>query len=135
MAFFLDLRSSSNAPSSGSISIELGPAPELFGLIGLGISSIEDTVITLSGTIGLIGDEGDPYTIQVVRGESFDPANIIYTAQGSVATTGSNELHSFHAQDLSAPAVPTLVYTAFISGISTTVRNGPEVFFGIASQS
>ncbi|WP_342421575.1 hypothetical protein [Paenibacillus sp. FSL E2-0178] len=136
MAYFLDARSLSDAPRSGSIKIKLGSSPQLFGRIGMGFSSsVEDTVIMVCGAIGLTGDEEDTFTIHVVRGESYNPANVIYMMQGTVADSGFSEMISFHVHDFSVPAVPSIVYTAYISGEPTTFRSGPELFFGVASLS
>ncbi|WP_245233407.1 hypothetical protein [Paenibacillus maysiensis] len=51
----------------------LGPEPERFGLIGLRTYLVPGPVVTFSGSIGLIGELGDTYAIEIVRGADYDP--------------------------------------------------------------
>jgi hypothetical protein len=135
MADFLDMATSVHSGNTGYPDLPLTMAPELFGTIGLSTNSSVNPVVALSGTIGLTGEEGDSYSVFVVRGAVFDPTNIIYYAEGTLAGTGGNELHSFNTADFAAPTQPYLYYSAYITGVSTSVRSGPEAFYGIASSS
>ncbi|RAV00524.1 hypothetical protein [Paenibacillus sp. YN15] len=133
MAQFLDMATSVNSGNTGFPNTGLTGAPELFGAIGLATQSNVNPVISLGGTISLTGEEGDPFTLFIVRGTVFDPASIIYFAEGTVATTGGNELHSFQTADFAPPTQPFINYSAYIAGVSTSIRSGPESFYGIAS--
>ncbi|MFM9327824.1 hypothetical protein [Paenibacillus mesotrionivorans] len=133
MAQFLDMATAVNSGNTGYPNTPLTGAAELFGQIGLQTNSAVNPVVVLSGTIGLTGEEGDPYQIFIVRGQTFDATKIIYYAQGTIATTGSNELHSFSTADFAPLTQPIINYSAYIAGVSTTVRRGPEDFYGIAS--
>lgn len=133
MGQFLDMATSVNSGNTGYPNTPLTGGPELFGTLGLNTQSAVNPVVHLSGTVSLTGEEGDPFQIYIVRGTSFVPANIIYYAQGTVATTGSNELHTFETADFAPPTQPSISYAAFVIGVSTTVRSGPESFYGIAS--
>lgn len=133
MGTFLDMRSSMNSSGTGAPNTALSPTPALLGLIGLDTMQTVGTVITLNGTVGVTGEVGDTFDVVIVRGSVFDPANIIYHAVGTVSQSGGHEFHSFTVQDLLAPPALITVYSSYISGVSTTVRSGPEVFYGIAS--
>ncbi|WP_308636870.1 hypothetical protein [Paenibacillus silvisoli] len=133
MGEHLDMRSSMNSNQNGFPGTNLSPAPELFGIIGLQTRNELNPIITLAGTVGISGDAGDSFLISIVRGATFAPGNVIYSSEGAVSITGLTQLHSFNLQDLLAPPAAETVYTAFISGASTSVRNGPEVFYGKAS--
>lgn len=137
MGTFLDMRSSMNANATGVISTALSTAPQLFGIIGLQTRNVANPIVTLAGTVGLSGGTGGgTFSIQVVRGVTG--GTTIYTATATVPVDGTQGLFSFNAQDLLAPAAAETVYTAFVSGNAaavTTLRNGPETFYGIASNS
>jgi hypothetical protein len=133
MGTFLDQRSSMNSNTIGAPNVPLSATPTLFGIIGLQTQNAPNTVIALDGMVGISGEIGDTFTVDIVRGSTFNPANIIFTLTGTVSVTGTTEVHSFTAQDLLAPPAAETVYTAYISGTTTAVRNGPEVFRGIAS--
>ncbi|MGW9526454.1 hypothetical protein ACWHAM_01635 [Paenibacillus terrae] len=134
MGFFLDIRSSTNSSQTGEgPNIQLGPEPERFGLITLRTFLVPGPIVTFSGSIGLVGELGDTYAVEIVRGTNYDPSEVVYRAEGVLGATGANETQAFNAQDLSAPWAIQTVYSSYISGVSTTVRNGPEVFTGIAS--
>lgn len=133
MAQFLDMATAVNSGNTGYPNTPLTGAAELFGQIGLQTNSTVNPLVVLSGTIGLTGEEGDPYQIFIVRGQTFDATKIIYYAQGTIATTGSNELHSFSTADFAPLTQPIINYSAYIAGVSTTVRRGPEDFYGIAT--
>ncbi|MDO7907625.1 hypothetical protein Q5741_14540 [Paenibacillus sp. JX-17] len=133
MSTLLDKRSSMNSNRVGAPGVALSSTPALFGIIGLRTENVANPVVTFKGTIGVSGDFGDIYRIEIVRGETYSPANVIFTAEGVVTTIATTEFKSFVAQDLLAPAAPLTVYSSYISGVTTTVRNGPEVFAGEAS--
>lgn len=133
MAQFLDMATAVNSGNTGYPNVPLTGAPQLFGAIALVTDNSVSPVIALSGTVALTGEEGDTYSLIIVRGPAFDPFNIIYYAEGTVAVTGSNELHSFQTADFAAPTQPFINYSAYIAGVSTSVRTGPEAFYGIAS--
>ncbi|MDF2923777.1 MAG: hypothetical protein K0R57_2691 [Paenibacillaceae bacterium] len=133
MSQFLDMATSINSGNTGFPNTALTGGPELFGALGLVTNSSVNPVIALNGTIGLSGEEGDTFLLYIVRGITFDPASIIYFAEGTVAVTGGNELHSFQTADFAPPTQPFINYSAYISGVSTTVRSGPEAFYAIAS--
>ncbi|MFC4807992.1 hypothetical protein [Paenibacillus sp. GCM10023250] len=135
MGTFLDKRSSMNSNTVGSPGTALTTTPALFGIIGLQTQNVANPIVTLSGTIGISGDFGDTYTIEIVRGASYSAANVIYTAVGVVTAVATTQITAFTAQDLLAPAALETVYTSFVSGATTSVRNGPEVFSGEASTS
>lgn len=133
MAQFLDMATAVNSGNTGYPNTALSGAAELFGQIGLHTNSAVNPIVMLSGTVGLTGEEGDPFQIFIVRGQTFNPANIIYYAQGTVSISEGNELHTFETADFAPPTQPLINYSAYIAGVSTTVRSGPESFFGIAS--
>lgn len=133
MAQFLDMSTAVNSGNTGYPNTPLTGAAELFGQIGLVTNSAVNPVVKLSGTVGLTGEDGDPFQIFIVRGTSFDASNIIYYAQGTVSISDGNELHSFETADFAPPTQPLLNYSAYIVGVSTTIRSGPEGFYGIAS--
>jgi hypothetical protein len=133
MGVFLDMRTSMNSGTVGQPGLSLGPSPEAFGSIGLQTLGVPNPIITLNGTVGVTGEVGDTFVVELVRGSVYDPFYVIYRAEGTVGQNGGAEFHSFTAQDLSAPPALESVYTSFISGVSTSVRTGPEVFYGIAS--
>ncbi|MFC5650757.1 hypothetical protein ACFPYJ_16910 [Paenibacillus solisilvae] len=133
MSTFLDKRTSMNSNTVGAPGIALTTTPALFGIIGLQTQNAVNPIITLSGTVGISGDFGDTYKIEIVRGASYSLANVIYTAEGVVTAIATTEFNAFTAQDLLAPAALETVYSSFISGVTTSVRNGPEVFSGEAS--
>jgi hypothetical protein len=133
MAQFLDMATAVNSGNTGYPNTPLSGAAELFAQIGLQTNSAVNPLVVLNGTLGLRGEDGDPFQIFIVRGQTFDPANIIYYAQGTVATNGGNELHSFSTADFAPLTQPVINYSAYIAGVSTTVRSGPESFYGIAS--
>lgn len=133
MGTFLDMRSSMNSSGTGAPNIALSPTPTLFGIIGLDTMQTVGTVITLNGTVGVTGEVGDTFEVVIVRGSVYDPANVFYRAVGTVSQSEGPEFHSFTAQDLLAPPALLTVYSSYISGVSTSIRTGPEVFYGIAS--
>ncbi|QHT62174.1 hypothetical protein GXP70_20775 [Paenibacillus lycopersici] len=133
MSIFLDKRTSMNSNTVGAPGTALSSTPALFGIVGLQTQNVANPIITLSGTIGVSGDFGDVFKIEVVRGGSYSSANVIFTAFGVVTTIATAEFRAFHVPDLLAPAALETVYSAFISGVSTTIRNGPEVFWGEAT--
>ncbi|WP_413404760.1 hypothetical protein [Paenibacillus amylolyticus] len=135
MGVFLDMRTSMNSGTVGQPGISLGPSPEAFGTIGLQTQGVANPIITLNGTVGVTGELGDTFVVELVRGFLYDPFYIIYRAEGTVGQNGGAEFHSFTAQDLSAPPALESVYTSFISGVSTAVRTGPEMLYGIAATS
>jgi len=122
-----------NSNGTGSPGIALTSTPTLFGILGLQTQNVAHPIVTLSGTVGISGDFGDTLTIHIVRGTSYSPANVIYTAESVVTSIATTEIHTFTAMDMFAPAAMETVYTTFSSGVSTSVRNGPEVFSGEAS--
>lgn len=135
MGVFLDMRTSMNSGTVGQPGIPLGPSPEAFGAIGLQTQGVVNPIITLNGTVGVTGELGDTFVVELVRGFLYDPFYVIYRAEGTVGQNGGAEFHSFTAQDLSAPPALESVYTSFISGVSTAVRTGPEMLYGIAATS
>lgn len=122
-----------NSSGTGAPNIALSPTPTLFGIIGLDTMQTVGTVITLNGTVGVTGEVGDTFEVVIVRGSVYDPANVFYRAVGTVSQSEGPEFHSFTAQDLLAPPALLTVYSSYISGVSTSIRTGPEVFYGIAS--
>ncbi|WP_458125818.1 hypothetical protein [Paenibacillus sp. Z3-2] len=131
MGTFLDMRSSMNSATAGLPGVSISNSPVLFGIIGLQTQGVSNPLITFAGTIGVIGEPGDSFVVEIVRGSVYTPANVIYRAE---ATVGEGvEFHSFTAQDLNVPPALESVYSSFISGVSTATRTGPEVFYGIAS--
>ena len=127
-----------NANASGSIGVSLTTTPQLFGIIGLQTKNVANPIVTLAGTIGISGGAlGNTFTVEIVRGTTG--GTTIYVAESAIALNVLNgtALYSFTAQDLNAPAAEETVYTAFISGgplaVLTGARNGPEVFYGTAS--
>jgi hypothetical protein len=133
MGVFLDMRTSMNSGTVGQPGLSLGPSPEAFGTIGLQTQGVDNPIITLNGTVGVTGELGDTFVVELVRGFLYDPFYIIYRAEGTIGQNGGAEFHSFTAQDLSAPPALESVYTSFISGVSTAVRTGPEMLYGIAA--
>ncbi|GAS80302.1 MULTISPECIES: hypothetical protein [Paenibacillus] len=133
MGVFLDMRTSMNSGTVGQPGLSLGPSPEAFGTIGLQTQGVVNPIITLNGTVGVTGELGDTFVVELVRGFLYDPFYIIYRAEGTIGQNGGAEFHSFTAQDLSAPPALESVYTSFISGVSTAVRTGPEILYGIAA--
>ncbi|KAF4324825.1 hypothetical protein G195_001100 [Phytophthora kernoviae 00238/432] len=103
MGVFLDMRSSMNSGTVGQPGLSLGPSPEAFGSIGLQTLGVPNPIITLNGTVGVTGEEGDTFVVELVRGSVYDPFFVIYRAEGTVGQNGGAEFHSFTAQDLSAP--------------------------------
>ncbi|MFC4305886.1 hypothetical protein [Cohnella boryungensis] len=143
MGEFLDLRSSMNSGSTGSPGVAVSATPALFGVIGLQTNNVVNKVITLTGMVGVSAlGVGSTFAIQICRGTTvFNPANVIYTTVQGVRVSAFSETYTFTAQDLLAPASAETIYSSFISGGSllgllfTGERTGPEVFWGIASQS
>ncbi|WP_017689915.1 hypothetical protein [Paenibacillus sp. PAMC 26794] len=135
MGVFLDMRTSMNSATVGQPGLSLSPSPEAFGAIGLQTQGVANPIITLNGTVGVTGELGDTFVVELVRGFLYDPFYVIYRAEGTVGQNGGAEFHSFTAQDLSAPPALESVYTSFISGVSTAVRTGPEMLYGIAATS
>ncbi|MBB6024255.1 hypothetical protein HNR77_005363 [Paenibacillus sp. JGP012] len=133
MGTFLDMRSSMNSAFAGLPGVSISNSPVLFGIIGLQTQGVSNPLITLNGTIGVIGEPGDSFVVEIVRGSVYAPANVIYRAEGTVDESGEVGFHSFAATDLTAPPALESVYSSFISGVSTATRTGPEVFYGIAS--
>ena len=133
MGVFLDMRTSMNSPFAGFPGVNISNAPVMFGSIGLQTLGVSNPIITLNGTIGVIGEPGDTFVVELVRGSVYTPANVIYRAEGTVGENGGVEFHSFTAQDLAAPPALESVYSSYISGVSTAVRTGPEMFYGIAA--
>ncbi|GGA31628.1 hypothetical protein [Paenibacillus physcomitrellae] len=133
MSTFLDARSSMNSNTVGAPGVALTSTPTLFGIIGLQTQGVANPLVTLTGSVGISGDFGDTYTVEIVRGSSIATGTVIYTASGVVTATATTQVVSFTAQDLLAPAALETVYTAFVSGVTTAIRNGPEVFMGTAT--
>ncbi|WP_427050887.1 hypothetical protein [Paenibacillus sp. TC-CSREp1] len=133
MGVFLDMRTSENSGSVGAPGLPLSESPEVFGVIGLQTQGVINPIITFNGTVGVTGELGDTFVVEIVRGFIYDPFYVIYRAEGTVGQNGGAEFHSFTAQDLAAPPALENVYTSFISGVSTAVRTGPEMFYGIAA--
>lgn len=134
MGQFLDANVSINSNGVGFPNIPVTPDPVLFGIIGLETQNIPNPVVLLHGSIGLVGDPGDVFSIDIVRGATFSPVNVIHSAEGTVTSNAaSTQLVSFEAADIIAPPAPLTVYSVYISGVSTIVRNGPEIFTGMAS--
>ncbi|MCG7385533.1 hypothetical protein [Paenibacillus sp. ACRRY] len=133
MGVFLDMRTSMNSGTVGQPGLSLGPTPEAFGSIGLQTLGVVNPIVTLNGTVGVTGELGDTFVVEIVRGHLYDPFFLIYRAEGTIGQNGGAEFHTFTAQDLSAPPALESVYTSFISGVSTAVRTGPEMFYGIAA--
>lgn len=134
MGIFLDARSSVNSNQPGFPGTPLTDTPALFGVIGLQTQNVPNPIVILSGSIGILGEVGDTFTIEIVRGLTFAPANVVFTLDGVVNSATSTEVTSFVAADLLAPAAPETIYTSYISGATTAIRNGPESFTGIAEQ-
>ncbi|MGE6574195.1 hypothetical protein ACQKFM_04715 [Paenibacillus xylanexedens] len=135
MGVFLDMRTSMNSATVGQPGLSLSESPTAFGTIGLQTQGVVNPIITLNGTVGVTGELGDTFVVELVRGFLYDPFYIIYRAEGTIGQNGGAEFHSFTAQDLSAPPALESVYTSFISGVSTAVRTGPEMLYGIAATS
>ncbi|WP_110933842.1 hypothetical protein [Paenibacillus bouchesdurhonensis] len=135
MGVFLDARASMNSNRPGFPGTPLSFTPELFGIIGLQTYNAPKPIVILHGSVGILGDIGDNFRIEIVRGATYAPANVIYTLEGAVSEATDTHHTSFVAADLNAPASPHTVYSSFISGVSTSVRNGPETFVGTASWS
>lgn len=135
MGVFLDMRTSMNSATVGQPGLSLSESPAAFGTIGLQTQGVVNPIITLNGTVGVTGELGDTFVVELVRGFLYDPFYIIYRAEGTIGQNGGAEFHSFTAQDLSAPPALESVYTSFISGVSTAVRTGPEMLYGIAATS
>lgn len=135
MGVFLDMRTSMNSATVGQPGLSLSESPTAFGTIGLQTQGVVNPIITLNGTVGVTGELGDTFVVELVRGFLYDPFYIIYSAEGTIGQNGGAEFHSFTAQDLSAPPALESVYTSFISGVSTAVRTGPEMLYGIAATS
>ncbi|MDQ0721977.1 hypothetical protein QF049_003238 [Paenibacillus sp. W4I10] len=133
MGVFLDMRTSMNSATVGQPGLSLSVSPAAFGTIGLQTLGVVNPIITLNGTVGVTGELGDTFVVELVRGFLYDPFYVIYRAEGTIGQNGGAEFHSFTAQDLSAPPALESVYTSFISGVSTVVRTGPEMFYGIAA--
>ncbi|MDQ0657876.1 MULTISPECIES: hypothetical protein [unclassified Paenibacillus] len=133
MGVFLDMRTSMNSATVGQPGLSLSESPTAFGTIGLQTQGVVNPIITLNGTVGVTGELGDTFVVELVRGFLYDPFYIIYRAEGTIGQNGGAEFHSFTAQDLSAPPALESVYTSFISGVSTAVRTGPEMLYGIAA--
>lgn len=133
MVQLLDMATSIHSAHTGFPEVPLSGSPELFGAFGLITNNNVNPVIVLNGSISLTGEEGDSFNIYIVRGITFNPASIIYFAEGTVSVTGGNELHSFSTADFAPPTQPFVNYSAYITGVSTAVRRGPEAFYGIAS--
>ncbi|MCL6660120.1 hypothetical protein ACMX2M_17120 [Paenibacillus polymyxa] len=133
MGVFLDMRTSMNSATVGQPGLSLSESPAAFGTIGLQTQGVVNPIITLNGTVGVTGELGDTFVVELVRGFLYDPFYIIYRAEGTIGQNGGAEFHSFTAQDLSAPPALESVYTSFISGVSTAVRTGPEMLYGIAA--
>ncbi|MEK4074435.1 MULTISPECIES: hypothetical protein [Paenibacillus] len=133
MGVFLDMRTSMNSATVGQPALSLSDSPTAFGTIGLQTQGVVNPIITLNGTVGVTGELGDTFVVELVRGFLYDPFYIIYRAEGTIGQNGGAEFHSFTAQDLSAPPALESVYTSFISGVSTAVRTGPEMLYGIAA--
>jgi hypothetical protein len=139
MGTFLDLRSSMNAGLSGFPEVPLTTTPVLFGVIGLQTRNVANPIVDLTGMVG-ISDPivGNTFTIDICRGTTvFNPANVIYSVTLGARVSLFADIYTFTAQDLLAPAAAETVYSAFISGgpliVLSGVRSGPEVFWGIAS--
>ncbi|MCC3377289.1 hypothetical protein [Cohnella sp. REN36] len=139
MGTFLDLRSSENSNTTGLPGTSLSATPALFGVIGLQTRSVTNPIVTLTGVIGISNPTvGNTFTIQVLRGTTvFNPANVIFTLTQSVRVASFSDTYTFTAQDLLAPAAAETVYSAFVTGgpliVTSGVRTGPEVFWGVAS--
>nr|WP_317889424.1 hypothetical protein [Paenibacillus sp. UASWS1643] len=127
------MRTSMNSATVGQPGLSLSESPTAFGTIGLQTQGVVNPIITLNGTVGVTGELGDTFVVELVRGFLYDPFYIIYRAEGTIGQNGGAEFHSFTAQDLSAPPALESVYTSFISGVSTAVRTGPEMLYGIAA--
>ncbi|GAA0133337.1 hypothetical protein YSY43_01770 [Paenibacillus sp. YSY-4.3] len=135
MGVFLDARTSLNSNRTGSPGTPLSSAPELFGIIGLQTKNIPNPIVILHGTIGILGDIGDVVTIEIVRGATYAPQNVIHTIEDVVSESSATHLTTFVTADINAPGAPETIYSSYVSGISTSIRNGPESFVGIASTS
>ncbi|AZK48355.1 hypothetical protein [Paenibacillus lentus] len=133
MGVFLDARVSINSNQPGFPGTPLSSTPELFGIIGLQTQNVANPIVILHGTVGILGDIGDTFRIEIVRGATYAPANVIYTLEGAVSEDSNTDNKSFVAADLNAPASLQTIYSSFISGVSTSIRNGPETFVGTAS--
>ncbi|WP_433751845.1 hypothetical protein [Paenibacillus amylolyticus] len=133
MGVFLDMRTSMNSGTVGQPGLSLSESPSAFGTIGLQTLGVVNPIITLNGTVGVTGELGDTFVVELVRGFLYDPFYVIYRAEGTIGQNGGAEFHSFTAQDLFAPPALESVYTSFISGVSTAVRTGPEMLYGIAA--
>jgi hypothetical protein len=85
---------------------------------------------------------GTTFAIQILRGTTvYNPANVIFTDIVGVRVSAFADTWNFTAQDLLAPAAAETIYSSFIFGgilgeiLFTGTRIGPEVFWGVASQS
>ncbi|WP_379136538.1 hypothetical protein [Paenibacillus sp. sgz500958] len=134
MSNFLDARSSVNSNIVGFPQTPLSPSPEIFGIIGLQTQNLANPIVLLQVSVGVLGEEGDVFTIDIVRGPTFSQANVIHSVDLEVTKTGFNQVNSITAADILAPAAPETIYTSYISGVSTTIRNGPEALTGMASK-
>ncbi|MUG44089.1 hypothetical protein QNH46_06875 [Paenibacillus woosongensis] len=133
MGTFLDARTSVNSNRPGFPGTPLSSSPELFGIIGLQTQNVPNPIVILHGSIGILGDIGDVVTIEIVRGATYAPQNVIYRIENVVSESTDTQLTNFVAADINAPAAPETIYSSYVSGISTSVRNGPESFVGMAS--
>lgn len=95
MGVFLDMRTSMNSATVGQPGLSLSESPAAFGTIGLQTQGVVNPIITLNGTVGVTGELGDTFVVELVRGFLYDPFYIIYRAEGTIGQNGGAEFHSF----------------------------------------
>ncbi len=144
MGRFLDLRVSENSSLFGAPGTAVATVPALAGVIGLQTQGVAGTgtnglIVNLTGTVGAQAAAAAIATVivNVQRGSAvFGAGTIIYTAEHQFgAAVLQNNLITFNAVDLNAPAAAETVYAMFISATTTVgvvTRSGPESFSGIA---
>lgn len=68
MGVFLDMRTSMNSATVGQPGLSLSESPTAFGTIGLQTQGVVNPIITLNGTVGVTGELGDTFVVELVRG-------------------------------------------------------------------
>lgn len=148
MAQLLDYRSSVNSNTSGYPFTPLSTneaAPTFLGGIGLIVNGATNIRVNLWGTEGLISHSRGPSTIRffITRNSSpitnFTPGNVIFRADHVLpAGVSGVQVVTINAADSNpapGPVPQQINYSLFavaFDGNPVVIRNGPEVFTGLA---
>lgn len=128
MGVFLDMRTSMNSATVGQPGLSLSESPAAFGTIGLQTQGVVNPIITLNGTVGVTGELGDTFVVELVRGFLYDPFYIIYRAEGTIGQNGGAEFHSFTGSgSVCTTSIGKCVYFVHLGGVHSSKNRAGDV--------